>query len=157
MRQFQEGNSSTRCLMNKIYEVKINKKTDVAAAVLTSTISLKCNQNFWWDGLSGGSCPKILRTSVPCLFSAPVFVLPVFQLHVFAVFVLPSLSTCSQHIPARLRKSRLFFFKSAICRNYCRFKHRRDKFIREYMVPANYTVLHYWAVCTPSQGAKLLL
>lgn len=43
MRQFQEGNS---CLMNKIYGVKINKKTDVAAAVLTSTISLKCNQNF---------------------------------------------------------------------------------------------------------------
>lgn len=60
--------------------------------------------------MSGGSRPKILRTSVPCLFSAPVFVLQVFQLHVFAVFILPSHSTCSQHIPARLWKSRLLFF-----------------------------------------------
>lgn len=57
----------------------------------------------------GGSCLKILRPSVPCLFSAPIFLLPVFQLHVFAVFVPPSLSTCSQRIPARLRKRRLFF------------------------------------------------
>lgn len=38
MRQFQEGDSSTRCLMNKIYEVKINKKT--------CGICLKCNQNY---------------------------------------------------------------------------------------------------------------
>lgn len=163
MRQFQEGNSTTRCLMNKIYEVKINKKTDVAAAVLTSTVSLKCNQNFWWDGLRGGSCPKILRTSVRVSF-LPRF--SFFQSSSFMclLFLLPQrafLSTCSQHIPTRLRKSRFlsffFFFKSAICRNYWRFKHRRDKFIREYMVPANYTVLHYWAVCTPSQGTKLLL
>lgn len=98
--------------MNKIYEVKINKKkTDVAAAVLMSTISLKCNQNFWWDGLSRGSCPKILRTSVPCLFSALVFIHPVFQLHVFAVFVLPT--NIPQHVlPTHPRsiKEELFWF-----------------------------------------------